>query len=476
MTEAARKVTHNLQKIDMKVWAAVFVVFSFVCSGGYGIEDMVSESGPGFTLLLLMILPFVWGLPQALVCSELGSAMPDEGGLYRWTRASLGEFWGFNCGWWWVVSIFVDSAVYIALTVDYMQSWFGLSGLERWLLAVVLIVIFTAINIVGLKMATWVLIALQVVVFIPFVSLAVIGLFNWNGNPFNPILPPGETVFGGLGVGLAIGMWMYSGFESLSTMAGEIKRPQKVIPKALMFTLPIVIAFYVLSTMGGIATVGRWDEWMTSGGLDFMEVGGLAGGEWLRYAFFAGMLAGNFALFVAFLAAGARPAYVLSRDKLLPGRLGRTNKKFGTPHVAIILMAVVDIALVGYGFETLIVIDVFLLMFAHIMIYLSAMRLRYKRPDMKRPFRVPLPNWAFVLMCLVPISIAVLALFSNGTDYLVGGFIGVLSGPAAYLILKPIYKGRKKPAEIHAEGDVLIDEDDDAGAAAATAAPAEVMA
>jgi len=51
MTEAARKVTHNLQKVDMKVWAAVFVVFSFVCSGGYGIEDMVSESGPGFTLL-----------------------------------------------------------------------------------------------------------------------------------------------------------------------------------------------------------------------------------------------------------------------------------------------------------------------------------------------------------------------------------------------------------------------------------------
>ena len=147
-------VKRKLQLVDIKVWMAVFVVFSFVCSGGFGIEDMIGGAGPGFALILLIALPFLWGLPQALVCSELGSARyPEDGGLYRWSRRALGEFMGFQTGWWWVLSIFVDSAVYIALTVDYAQSWFHLTNWERWILAVVLIAIFAYVNIRGLQLA-----------------------------------------------------------------------------------------------------------------------------------------------------------------------------------------------------------------------------------------------------------------------------------------------------------------------------------
>jgi amino acid transporter len=372
----------GLERVDMKVWTAVFVVFSFVCSGGFGIEDMVSGAGPGFALLLLLILPFVWGLPQALVCSELGSALPEDGGLYRWSRRANGEFMGFQTGWWWVLSIFVDSAVYIALTSDYMQNWFGFNDWVRWGIAVVLIGIFAYINIRGLQLAAWVLVIMQILVFIPFAALAVIGIANWHHNPFSPILLSGNSLVGGVGVALSVGIWMYSGFESLSTMAGEIKRPQYVIPRALMITLPIVLCFYVLSTMGGLADVGQFSRWATEGStaLDFMGVGKAVGGQVLRYLFFAAMLAGNFALFLAFLAAGARPAFVLSRDKLFPRFLGKTHKKYGTPYAAIILMAAVDCLLVRWGFATLIVIDVFLLMLAHITIYISAVRLRVKEP------------------------------------------------------------------------------------------------
>ncbi len=437
----------GLERVDMKVWTAVFVVFSFVCSGGFGIEDMVSGAGPGFALLLLLILPFVWGLPQALVCSELGSALPEDGGLYRWSRRANGEFMGFQTGWWWLLSIFVDSAVYIALTADYMQNWFGFSDAVRWGIAVVLIAVFAYINIRGLQLAAWVLVIMQILVFIPFAALAVIGLANWHHDPFSPILLSGNSLIGGVGVALSVGIWMYSGFESLSTMAGEIKRPQYVIPRALMITLPIVLGFYVLSTMGGLASVGQFSRWATEGStaLDFMGVGREVGGEVLRYLFFAAMLAGNFALFLAFLAAGARPAFVLSRDKLFPRFLGRTSKKFGTPYAAIILMAVVDAVLVRWGFATLIVIDVFLLMLAHITIYISAVRLRVKEPDLPRPFRVPVGTLGLTLISAVPICVAVLAMspFGNGWDYFIGGCVAALTGPPAYLIFRGIYGGKK---------------------------------
>ncbi|HEY5168535.1 MAG TPA: APC family permease [Thermoleophilia bacterium] len=438
------EVAEGLRRVPMRVWVAVFVVFSFVCSGGFGIEDMVSGSGPGFALLLLIILPFVWGLPQALVCSELGSALPEDGGLYRWSRRANGEFMGFQTGWWWVLSIFVDSAVYIALTVDYMQNWFGFNDWVRWGIAVGLIAIFAYINIRGIQLAASVLVVFQVIVFIPFAALAVIGIANWHHNPFSVMLLPGNSLLGGVGVALSVGIWMYSGFESLSTMAGEIEKPQKVIPRALMITLPIVIGFYVLSTLGGLADVGRYAEWGTSGALDFMGVGRVVGGEVLRYLFFAAMFAGNFALFLAFLAAGARPSFTLSKDKLLPKFLSKTHRKYGTPFAAILLMAGVDCILVRSGFSTLIVIDVFLLMLAHITIYISAVRLRVNEPGLERPFKVGLKTPAFVAMCAVPVTVAVFAMspWGNGWNYFIWGTVAALTGPPAYFIFKRIYGGQ----------------------------------
>jgi amino acid transporter len=429
----------------MKVWTAVFVVFSFVCSGGFGIEDMVSGAGPGFALLVLLILPFVWGLPQALVCAELGSALPEDGGLYRWSRRANGEFMGFQTGWWWMLSIVVDSAVFIALTSDYMQNWFGFNDWVRWGIAVVLIAILACINIRGLQLAAWVLVIMQILVVIPFAALAVIGIAHWHHNPFSPILLSGNSLIGGVGVALSVGIWMYSGFESFSTMAGEIKRPQYVIPRALMITLPIVLCFYVLSTMGGLAGVGQFSRWATKGStaLDFMGVGREVGGQVLRYLFFAAMLAGNFALFLAFLAAGARPAFVLSRDKLFPTFLGKTHTQYGTPHAAIILMAAVDCLLVGWGFATLIVIDVFLLLLAHITIFISAVRLRVKEPELKRPFKVPVGTVGLALISAVPICVAIAAMFGNGRDDLIGGTIAALTGPPAYFIFKKIYGGKQ---------------------------------
>jgi amino acid transporter len=435
----------GLERVDMKVWTAVFVVFSFVCSGGFGIEDMVSGAGPGFALLVLLILPFVWGLPQALVCAELGSALPEDGGLYRWSRRANGEFMGFQTGWWWMLSIVVDSAVFIALTSDYMQNWFGFNDWVRWGIAVVLIAILACINIRGLQLAAWVLVIMQILVVIPFAALAVIGIAHWHHNPFSPMLLSGNSLIGGVGVALSVGIWMYSGFESFSTMAGEVKRPQYVIPRALMITLPIVLCFYVLSTMGGLAGVGQFSRWATKGStaLDFMGVGREVGGQVLRYLFFAAMLAGNFALFLAFLAAGARPAFVLSRDKLFPTFLGKTHTQYGTPHAAIILMAAVDCLLVGWGFATLIVIDVFLLLLAHITIFISAVRLRVKEPELKRPFKVPVGTVGLALISAVPICVAIAAMFGNGRDDLIGGTIAALTGPPAYFIFKKIYGGKQ---------------------------------
>ena len=72
----------------------------FMVSGGpYGIEDILGGAGFGVAILILLVLPFIWSLPTALMVGELASAIPADGGFYVWVRRAMGPFWGYQEGW-----------------------------------------------------------------------------------------------------------------------------------------------------------------------------------------------------------------------------------------------------------------------------------------------------------------------------------------------------------------------------------------
>ena len=437
-----------LRRVRMRIFTAVVIVFTLVCSGSFGMEDVVSGSGPGFTILMICLLPFIWSVPMALVASELGSAIPEGGGFYRWVRRAMGEYWSFQTGWWWTLSLYVDSAVYITLALGYIQSKWGFNDNWRWLLGIAFVAFFTFINIRGLDITGRALTIIQIIVMVPFVALVIWGFAKGSGSPISPMLPPGMGFVAASSGGLAIMMWMYSGYESMSTLAAEVENPQRLIPRAIMIAVPVVIATYALTTMAGIMASGKggWVNMVSdaSGGgaaVDFVRAGQLVGGSILLWAVFASAIASNLGLYAGYLASGSRPSYQLSRDRLYPRFMGKTHKRWGTPWVAILIMGLVDAVLVKGSFTTLIVIDVFLLMFSYIPIFIAAIVLRVREPEMPRPFRVPLPTWLLAIYVCFPIAIAVYALFTNGADYLVGGLIGVISGPIAYLVFKRIYRG-----------------------------------
>ena len=80
----------RLATVRLSVGTVALVIFIFVSSGPFGVEDMVASAGPGTTLLLLLVIPVVWGAPLGLACMELASAIPEEGAP---TRGSNGG-WG----------------------------------------------------------------------------------------------------------------------------------------------------------------------------------------------------------------------------------------------------------------------------------------------------------------------------------------------------------------------------------------------
>ena len=445
MTEMLRN--EGLKRVRMRLITAVVFVFTLTCSGSFGMEDVVSSSGPGMTLLMILILPLVWSVPMAFVASELGSMVPEAGGLYRWIRRSMGEYWSFQAGWWWTLSLYVDSAVYVALALDYLQAKYAFDGTTRALIGVGIVAVFTFINIRGLELTGWSLTIIQVGVMVPLVIFTVWGIAKGQGNPFNPMMPEGESFLTSLNLGLAIMMWMYSGWESISTLAGEIHEPQKIIPKALMIGTPLVIITYFFTVFAAIrvANIGDpngWTNmWTGGGGYDFVELSQTLGGGVLAYLMLMSAVLSNVGLYAGYLATGARPMFQMSRDRLLPRFFGVTHKSWGTPWVAVLVMGVINAVLINFNFDALITIDVFLLMFPYVLIYIAIIVLRVREPEAVRPFRVPLPTWLLGAWVAAPIAIAVIALFVNGVDWMIGGLIGILTGPIAYLIFKSIYKG-----------------------------------
>lgn len=445
---------HGLKKHDLKVSTVVFMIFCLCAAGAYGIEEMIPESGAGLTLVMLIVLPFVWSTPLGLVAAELGSARPQEGGYYKWVQEALGEYWGFQAGWWRTISIYIDNTLYVILAGGYVAGQWDLTTTQEMIFKIAMILVFTYINIRGVKDVGIVSTILSILVIVAFGMVAIVGFLNWSQNPFIPFTADGDIMgvsgiaFGDwvyyVGMGIAIGMWMYSGYESMSTVAGEVSDPQ-VIPKATLITVPIIMAVYIFPTMGGLASLGMWDEWGTEvGSVGYGTVAEVFLGPAFGVFFVIVAVMAQCSIYNTYIASGSRGFFALAEDYLAPPIMIKVDKKHGVPYVAVLSVAIVNIILCQFAFTTVVVIDVFLLVSAYIMIFISAMILRKKIPDEERKFKIPGGTGFLTLICVVPITIAVIAFFINGTDYFIGGMLGITSGPILYIIWKRMYGGLAK--------------------------------
>ncbi|MGD0510119.1 MAG: APC family permease, partial [Terriglobales bacterium] len=179
----------------------VFVMFSYTTGGPFGLEAMVSTSGPGMSLLYLLIIPFFLCIPVSLVTAELTTAMPVEGGFYRWSRAAFGDFWGFLAGWWNWLASFLLGGSYAVLFTDYLVFYFpGLTGWKHWLVSFALVAFITWVNILGIRMVGKAATIFELFIFVPVIAIIVLGLAKWHHNPFVPLVPPHQPFSKAFGV------------------------------------------------------------------------------------------------------------------------------------------------------------------------------------------------------------------------------------------------------------------------------------
>jgi amino acid transporter len=411
----------------------VFVMFSYTTGGPFGLEDMVTTSGPGMTLIYLLVLPFFWCIPVSLVSAELTTAMPVEGGFYRWTRAAFGDFWGFLTGWWNWSASFLLGGVYAVLFADYLSNYFPqITGWKHYLVSLALIAIITWINVRGIQMVGKVATALEIFIFLPVVTMVAIGLAKWQHNPFVPLVVPHQPPFKIFGVGLALGLWLYSGYEQLSTVAEEVENPQRNYPRALALVVPLSIAAYFLPTLTGLAALGDWQNWHTG---HFSDVARLIGGPWLGTWLTLAATVANIALLDSTVLTTTRMPFAMAEDGYLPAALTRKHPRYGTPWLAIVVSAIIYALLARQSLTQLISVYIWLRSATTVLTVLSAWKLRRMRPEMPRSFVIPGGNAGLLYVVAAPVVMAVLALLGSDRFGMIGGAIAMASGPAVYGIV-----------------------------------------
>jgi amino acid transporter len=365
----------------------VFVMFSYTTGGPFGLEAMVTTSGPGMTLLYHLLIPLFWCIPVSLVAAELTTAMPVEGGFYRWSRAAFGDFWGFLAGWWNWSASFLLGGSYAVLFTDYLSFYFPqIVGWKHWLVSFALIALITWVNIRGIQMVGKAATVFEIFIFIPVIAMIVLGLAKWHHNPFVPLVPPNQPFSKVFGVGLALGLWLYSGYEQLSSVAEEVENPQRSYPRALAMVVPLSIATYFLPTFAALAALGNWQQWKDG---YFSTAALLIGGPWLGNLMTIAAMVANVALLNSTVLTTTRMPFALAEDGYLPPFLTRRHPRYGTPWIAILISAAIYASLARHSLGDLISIYVWLRAATTVLTVLSAWGLRRKRPDLPRSFRIP---------------------------------------------------------------------------------------
>ena len=409
-------------------------MFSYCTGGPFGLEDMVTTSGPGLTLIYLLVIPFFWSVPVSLVSAELTSAMPVEGGFYRWARAAFGDFWGFLAGWWNWCASFLLGAAYAVQFSDYLSFYIpALTGWKHYAVSLVIVALITWINVRGIEAVGKFATGLELFILLPVLVLVVVGLSKWHHNPFVPLIPPHQPRFNVFGVGLALGLWLYSGYEQCSTVAEEVENPQRTYPIALAFVVPMSIAVYFLPTFASLAALGDWQNWHTR---YFADAAQLIGGPWLGAWMTLAAMITNISLLNATVLASTRMPFAMADDGYLPRALTGVHPRYGTPWIAIIASAIVYGLLAMRSLTQLITVYSWLRIATTVLTVLAAWQLRRKQPGLKRPFVIPGRRRGLIYAVAAPIVMSVVAMLGSDRTGLMYGPLALAVGPAVYLVLR----------------------------------------
>lgn len=391
---------------------------------------LMAEEGLSLIFFLLFSL-LIFLIPSALISAELASGWPEEGGVFRWVTEAFGETAGFTAIWLqWIQNIFWYPTVlaFAAGTLAYLFFDPALANQPIYNIAVILIIYWgaTLINLRGMRAAGWLSSSGSLFgTILPGVFIILLGLIWWlSGKPLAFNIDgggwfPDLTNFSNLSL-LAGILLLFAGMEVNAVHVLEVKDPKHSFPIAILISVVIIFGIFFLGALSVAAVVPAKDLSLTAGIMQAFS-------EFIR-PFNLSWLLPIIGLFVAYGTIGGVAAWIVGPSKgifataqhgLIPPFLSRGNRAGVPVNILIVQGIIVTIISLVYLIEPTVSSAFFLLSDLTIILYLimylllfaSAIALRYKRPNVKRAYQIPGGKFGIWLVGGVGILGALFAIF-----------------------------------------------------------------
>lgn len=428
-------------------------------SGIFLTTGIMAKSIPSAGLILLAWL--IGGLlifAGALTYAELGAAMPDAGGQYVYLREAYGPLFGFLFGWkLFLVNMTGSIAALGVAFAMYFGYFFPSLSTQRELfgtmitvfgksftysvsagqaVAVLIILIFSLFNYVGVVFGKTIQNVFTVIKIVTMLGIIVFGLTLGMRNPIDFSLNPSSLslthILMGFGVALIAVSWAFDGWNNINYVAGEIKKPHRNLPLALLigtagitflYILMNLVYFYALPIpeMTGVVRVAEKSA---------TALFGTKAADLVSVVVILSILgAMNGAIF-----AGARVYYAMAKDRLFFHRVGRLHPRFRTPAFAILIQAIWSCILALTGtFEQLFTYAMFIGVLFWVIAAGAVFTLRKKYPDLPRPYK----TWGYPavpLIFILALSVVLLnALIEKPVESLIGLTFTAVGIPIYYI-------------------------------------------
>jgi basic amino acid/polyamine antiporter, APA family len=371
---------------------------------GTGIFVVIGEGAAiaGPAVILSFALAALACVFSALSYAELASSIPVSGSAYTYTYATLGEIVAWIIGW----DLILEYGVSVAAVAvgwggnfnEFLENAFGVAlpaaisaapsegGIFN-LPAVIIVLVITWLLVIGVResaQANFVMVIIKLVVLVFFIIAAATSI---NTDHFTPFAPAG---FDGVVTAAAIIFFAYIGFDAVSTGSEEAKNPSKDLPLAIIGSLVIATIFYILASLGAVGLLPADQLGASDAPLaEALDTG--AGLSWAAAILAAGAVVAITSVMLVILYGQTRIFFAMCRDGLLPERLADIHKRYGTPAKLTIGLGVLIAILAAVVPLTEIVKLVNIgTLFAFVLVNVGVIVLRRTRPEMPRPFKVPL--------------------------------------------------------------------------------------
>lgn len=402
------------------VSCTLMVVGGIIGSGIFFTPAEVARALPSGTWILgVWAIGGVVALAGALAYAELGAMMPDAGGGYVYIREAFGSLAAFLCGWMTLLLISTGALAAVAMGfAGYVERYVDLAPIGgRIGMAALTILILGLTNYLGVKPGAAVQNALTVAKIVALAGLIVAGLALWAAVGPPPAIAgapaPRSSLLAGFAAAFVAVLFTIGGWQQLNMVAGEIKRPEWTIPRALTLGILVVIAIYLGANAVYVHVLGR-DGLAASSAVaadTAVRLIGPTGGTLITIGAMLSILG-----FVNVVLLGnSRMPYAMARDGMFLSAAGKIHPRFGTPHVAIAIMVAWSLILL-FGTKGDLGALLSGVVFADWIFFglggASVFVLRKTRPDAVRPYRslgYPVLPALFVLAAAIGIVSAYVA-------------------------------------------------------------------